>query len=492
MIGLASKSIEAFGRIFMPRALYADTPPFHRAIYRDLQDPSIRRLGIIAPRGHSKSTVTSVLFPLWSTIFNPKGDDLFGVLISESLDQAQNFLGIMKHNLANNPNILQVFGSFEGSKWTEDEIRTSNGCRWVAKGTGQRIRGMLTGEETITRPNLIILDDFESETNSGTPEAIDKNVRWLTKAVEPSLADNGRLIAIGTIVSQRAYLPRIRKDPSFKVHFYQAIMGGKPLWPERFTMQRLMEIRASYEARNELDAFYQEYMNSPINLEDQTFTSSMLKYYVGDLVVVDGIQPCMRFEKHPTDAPWWRPGMLVPVSVGIGVDLAISESHKADFTVIMAVAIDQEGNRYVLPYRRFKTSDIDRTVDTALEVASACATSYVHFETVQFQQAVATQFRQEMFSRSQYFAVHETNPRTSKDSRIRSLQPLYARGKVFHPLGMAAELESELLNYPGSAHDDCLDSFWLANKYLIEPDVKPFEGERMPVREREELSWTVL
>ena len=35
-------------------------------------------------------------------------------------------------------------------------------------GTGQRVRGFIEGD---TRPNLIIVDDYESELNAATPEA---------------------------------------------------------------------------------------------------------------------------------------------------------------------------------------------------------------------------------------------------------------------------------------------------------------------------------
>lgn len=478
----------------MPKAMKSATPDFHRAIYKDLQDDSIRRLGIIAPRGHSKSTVTSILYPLWKTLFNPPGEDHFGILISESLLQAQNFLGILSHNLQSNQLIKQVFGDLTGTKWTEEEIRTSNNVRWVAKGTGQRIRGMLMGAETITRPNDIILDDFESESNSLTPEAIDKNIAWLTKAVEPSLADDGRLIAIGTIISERAYLSRLRDDPAWRVHFYQAIMDGKPLWPERFSMKRLMDQKASYEARGQGDAWWQEMMNKPINLDDQTFKAEFIQQYSGTLRVIDGIQPCLVFdEEHPARPEWYEKGMAVPVTVGIGVDLAISIDHRADWTVILPVAMDRDGNIFVLPYRRFRSKDIDFIVQQALEVAQSTKTSYVHFETVQFQQAVAEQFRKSMFENETYFGVHESNPRTSKDSRIRSLQPIYARRKVYHPHWMASELESELTSYPGARHDDCLDALWMAVKYLNPPQMEPFVGTDLPVREStEELSWLVL
>lgn len=492
IISLTRGDIEAFGKIFMPNAVGAATPPFHRNIYRDLEDRSIERLGIIAPRGHSKSTCTSVLFPMHETVYKPEGQDLFIIEISESQAQAMNFLGIIQHNLTENQAILDVFGSLEGPKWTSDEIVTSNGVRIVAKGTGQRIRGMLSGRDSITRPNIIILDDFESESNSGTPEAIDKNISWITKAVEPSLSDHGRLIAIGTIISQRAYLSQIRKDPTWKTHFYQAIMGGRSLWPERFSMERLMRIKQSYSARGQLAAFYQEYMNLPIDVENQAFKPQYIKKWSGELVIVDGIQPCLRLDRHPGDPTWWEPGVLVPVNVSVGIDLAISESHRADFTTIMPLAMDQDGYVFQLPYRRFKTGDIDKIVATVLEVATSVAAKDVVFETVQFQQAVANDFRKSMLAAGKYFGVHEKNPRTSKDSRIMSLQPLYARGKVFHHPA-AEELEAEMLAWPGAAHDDLLDAFWSAHEALTPPTLKPFKGDRRPEpRYKEEIAWTVL
>ncbi len=492
IIALTRGNIEAFGKVFMPNAVNAATPAFHRNIYRDLEDRSIERLGIIAPRGHSKSTCTSVLFPMHETVYKPQGADLFIIEISESQAQAMNFLGIIQHNLTENPAILDVFGSLEGSKWTNEEIVTSNGVRIVAKGTGQRIRGMLSGRDSITRPNIIILDDFESETNSNTPEAIDKNISWITKAVEPSLADHGRLIAIGTIISQRAYLSQIRKDPTWKTHFYQAIMSGRPLWPERFSIERLMRIKASYEARGQLAAFYQEYMNLPIDVENQAFRPSYMRKWSGELDLVDGIQPCLRLAAHPASPSWWERGFYVPVNVAVGVDLAISESHRADYTVVMPLAMDQDKNIFQLPFRRFKSSDINAIVRAVLEVATACAAKDVVFETVQFQQAVANEFRKKMEDCGRYFGVHEKNPRTSKDARIMSLQPLYAAGRVFHHPA-SEDLEAELLAWPGAAHDDTLDAFWSAFQALTPPTLKPFKaGARIDRAYQEELAWTVL
>lgn len=488
---LCASSIEAFGKICMPRVFFAKTPEFHREIYGILQDDALKKVGIIAPRGHSKSTLISVLFPMWKILTKPQGMDMLILLVSESQSQSQNFLSIIKHNLANNPIILNYFGSLEGPKWAEEEITTSNGVRIIAKGTGQRLRGMVAGTESITRPNLIILDDFESETNSNTDEAIDKNKNWIAKAVEPSLADDGRLIAIGTIISQRAYLSDIRKDSSWTTKFYQAAVGNDfntPLWPERFPTTRLLSIKNSYEVRGQGDAFWQEYQNEPINLDSQLFKKNMLLRHGGEFVVEQGIQPCLRFGRSP------RPGianMTVPVTVSIGVDLAISESHKSDYTVIMPLATDWEGFHYQLPYKRIKTGDIDVLVGEMLDTCSRYLASMINIETVQFQQAVANAFRKSILERNMYIGIKETKPRTSKDSRIRSLQPLFARGGIFLRED-AYELEAELLNFPGGANDDTLDALYMAVNSSYAPDIKPFADKLEREVSDKELSWLVL
>lgn len=472
IISLCGNSIELFGRLFLSKALSAATPAFHKKIYADLEDDSIKRLGIIAPRGHSKSTVTSVVYPIWRTIFKPRDEELMIVLISESQSQAINFLNIIKRNLANNQKILGTFGSLMGDKWTEEDITTSNGVRILAKGTGQRIRGMLSGGESITRPNLIILDDFESETNSGTPDAIAKNKDWITKAVEPSLADDGRLVAIGTIIDQKAYLMDIMEDPAWKTHYYQAAIGddfNNPLWPERFPPQRLHEIYESYKRRGMEDAFWQEYQNWPVNKDALAFPRERFRYWDGEFRMIDKIQPALLLKK-PTLVE--GSAMLRPVNVTVGLDLAISEDHRADFTVILPLGMDKEENRFILPYRRIKSRDIDVIVNEALDVCAQYGAMRINIETVQFQQAVATAFRKAMMDRGMYLAIDETRPRTAKDARIRSLQPLFSAGKVYHQANMT-ELESELLNFPRAKHDDILDAFFMANMVATPAD----EGE---------------
>ena len=88
-----------FGRYCFPTALRKQTPPFHHEVYSSLSDDDKRRVMIAAPRGTAKSTVTTLIYPLWRAAFKSTKDELFIVIISESQAQSINFLSRIKYHL---------------------------------------------------------------------------------------------------------------------------------------------------------------------------------------------------------------------------------------------------------------------------------------------------------------------------------------------------------------------------------------------------------
>ena len=74
-----------FGKHCFPTALRKHTPPFHHDVYQALADDDTRRVLIAAPRGTAKSTVTTLVYPLWRVAFKASTDELFVVIISEIL-----------------------------------------------------------------------------------------------------------------------------------------------------------------------------------------------------------------------------------------------------------------------------------------------------------------------------------------------------------------------------------------------------------------------
>ena len=77
-----------FGRHCFPTALRKSTPPFHNDVYSALANDDKRRVLIAAPRDTAKSTVTTLIFPLWKLAFKATNEDLFMVCLLYSSDAA--------------------------------------------------------------------------------------------------------------------------------------------------------------------------------------------------------------------------------------------------------------------------------------------------------------------------------------------------------------------------------------------------------------------
>ena len=102
------KDMGWFGKYCFPTALAKETPPFHRDIYKSLKDDDIKRVLIAAPRGTAKSTVCSLIFPLYKIAHKGPNDDLFMVIVSESQAQSINFLSRIKYHLEHSDNFRAI------------------------------------------------------------------------------------------------------------------------------------------------------------------------------------------------------------------------------------------------------------------------------------------------------------------------------------------------------------------------------------------------
>lgn len=428
-----------------PRECSKAIPPFHREIYSVLQDESIKRRAIRAPRGHAKSSLGSVFYPAWRLCYANPEDPRYTVLVSESQEQAVNFLTNIKTNLESNARLYQVFGDLVGPIWTRDDIVTANNVRVKAIGSGQKIRGT---NHLSKRPTDIILDDFESELNTLTAENRAKNQDWVAGAVEPSLDDEGILTVIGTIIHQDSYLYKLKDDPSFRVLHYQALQeDGTALWPERFPVERLVAIRESLKARGLGHMFYQEYQNIARNMDEQAFNPADFRYYEGNII-------------RKADGPYIQlnqaDGSILekPVNVIVGVDLAISS--RGDFTVILPLAVDADENLYVGDYFRARVEP-DAIIETLFEFRSRFAPMLFVIETTAYQQAIITFLRKAMRERNTYFGVREVKPRVAKDVRLMGLQPFVKANRLYMKHSQVA-LYNELVDFPKSGNDDVIDA----------------------------------
>jgi predicted phage terminase large subunit-like protein len=477
-----------FGKHCFPTALRKSTPPFHTEVYANLADDEKRRVLIAAPRGTAKSTVTTLIYPLWRVAFKRSDEDLFIVIISESQAQSINFLSRIKYHLTHSERFKEVFGDMgpnTARRWTHTDIVLNNGTRIIAVGTGQRVRGFIEGD---TRPNLIIVDDFESELNAYTPEARAKNRKWMTEAVIPSLSDEGKIAMIGTVISEDCFLYWAKESSAWNVLWF-SIWNDKEesIWPERFPKERILAIKDEFSSVGNINGFYQEYMNIAQSPDDAPFQPDWIKLHSYEYKKLEGQNVLIKNEGLENEK-------ILPVELYTGVDPASSLSARADFFVIATIAIDNNNNKYIVDIYRDKISPALQP-EKIIEVYKKYRPRRVKVETVGYQEALRTAVRELMREESLYIPGLESGvkPRNSKSERLLSLVPLFAKGTFyFKPEHMIAQ--QEFLSYPKGKHDDIMDAIWTALDGAKPCRIKEYEAA--PLEEwrlkKKRLDWMAM
>lgn len=449
------ENIGLFGKICFPTALNKQTPAFHREIYRTIRNTENRRVLIAAPRSTAKSTVCSLILPLWRAAFKPAEEDLFIVIVSESQSQSINFLSRIKYHLDSSRNFKELFGDLghtTAQRWTNNDIVLANGTRIVAVGTGQRVRGFIEGD---TRPNLVIVDDFESELNAYTPEARVKNRKWMTEAVIPSLSDEGQLVMIGTVISEDCFINWAKGSSAWEVLWYTIWDENETsIWEERFPRERILRIKDEYASIGNLNGFYQEYMNIAQAPETAPFKPEYVQVHHYNFKRIDG-QTCLVKETGDGEE-------IKPVDVYAGVDPASSLNLRADYFVIAVVAVDFDNIKYLVDIVRGRFNPADQP-DKIIEVFKKYSPRKMKIETVAYQEALRSAVKKQMLEQNIYIPGLETGvkPRTRKSERLLSLVPMMAKGEFyFRPQDISAQ--QEFLSYPKGKHDDIMDAIWTA------------------------------
>jgi len=453
-------NIGIFGKVCLPTAYKKSTPPFHQEIYTTVLDKNNRRVLIAAPRGTAKSTLVSLILPVYMTMFKEENKDLFIMIISESRAQSINFLSRIKDHLEDSEPLRDIFGDFGENtavRWREEDIILKNGTRIVALGTGNRIRGYITKD---TRPDLIIMDDIESETNAATKEARAKNRKWVTEAVIPSLSDDGRVVMIGTVISEDCFLYWAKDSKVWQVLWFSIVKeDGTSIWKDKFPMSRIEEIKEGFSSVGNLNGFFQEYMNQAQSPENAPFKPDFVHLHPYHLKKDEDMEWYLESDTTGRTEEEIR---KIPVDLFQGIDPASSLSQHADFFVIVTLAIDVDFNVYVADLFR-KKIEPSKQPRLLIDKYKQFRPKKMKIETVAYQEALRSAVKALMIEEGLHIGGLErgVKPRQAKSERLLSLVPMMARGKFFfRPQDI--EMQKEFLSYPRGKHDDCMDAVWTA------------------------------
>ena len=136
-----------------------------------------------------------------------------------------------------------------------------------------------------------------------------------------------------------------------------------------------------------------------------------------------------------------------------------SKLRERNFSVIFIVGVDSEKNIYCLDYFRKRVKPMD-LANAIIDKFEQWRPERTRIESVGYQEMIRDYLRTEY---KEYIPGLEIkhNPRSSKSHRLESLQPMFARNKVFLKKDMH-EFWDELLLFPRAAHDDTLGGFYYA------------------------------
>ena len=477
---LAKKDLIAFGKLFLPDDfMRSESPFFHYQVADALNNFDHRQLAVILPRGHGKTVLTKCSI-LHDFLF-AKEPLFYGWVAASSKISVPN-LDYIKYHLEYNDKVSYYFGSLKGKKWTEDDIELSNGCKLISKSNLSGIRG---GAKLHKRYDLIVLDDFEDENNTVTPESRAKISNLVTAVVFPALEPKtGRLRINGTPVHFDAFIQKIlmgyeqakkeNKKYSWKVITHKALQeDGTPLWPSWFGHKEMERKKKFYQDSGTPQKFYQEYMMEVQSEEDSIFNRDHIKYWDGKFTL-DADSGIPYIIPNGEDAK--------PCNIFVGVDPATDSARRnSDFSVIIAVAVTADNSVYVLDYIRDRTlpvlgvpgTDKKGIVDYIFQYAKFYKPTLFTIEDTTMSKPVFQAIRAEMRRRNEFiipFKEEKPGNRMSKRDRIQEiLAQRFSVGQV-HIKKTQYDLHREIMTFgPRMAHDDTIDALAYACKYAHPP-----------------------
>ncbi|MBI4389144.1 MAG: hypothetical protein HY580_03105, partial [Nitrospinae bacterium] len=188
------------------------------------------RIAEAAPRGNAKSTLTTLILPLWCVVGRRRR---FIGILSDTTEQAAEFLEFIKAELETNERLNLDFPSAcgEGPVWKTGHAVTANGVKIKSWGKRKRIRGARHGA---ARPDLVICDDLEDDEHIGSPEQREKDRSWFFRALMKIGARNTVYIVVGTLLHYDSLLARLLKQPGWTGRKWRAVIkySASPLWQE--------------------------------------------------------------------------------------------------------------------------------------------------------------------------------------------------------------------------------------------------------------------
>lgn len=217
--------------IYLPKEDNAAAPmaEVHRELWSDIQESIIgdgpEQLGRVLPRGTGKSAFGTLGPTCWVVAYKHK---TYVLICSDIGSTAEKFIKDIKDNMIENPYIEQAFGKILDDK-NRDFICNATQLEFTNKTFVEAISStspMRGRKYKNVRPDLIILDDYQSEDDCRTEEAREKKWKKYSDDVkfakQRPIKRDGKVIKKGTVLMawgtqqhKECFYSRLIKTPTW-------------------------------------------------------------------------------------------------------------------------------------------------------------------------------------------------------------------------------------------------------------------------------------
>lgn len=205
----------------------------------------------------AKSTI--VMFVVMYRVLTGRNKNV--ILASATQDAAERLLRPYKANFEANGRLKAFYGELEGKEiWTGTEFVLSTGASFLGIGAGNAPRGSRT---EATRPDILLLDDFDTDADCRNKTILDKKWDWWEGAFYPtkSVSEPTLICFCGNLIAKDTCVARAGAKADHHDIINIVDKDGNSTWPQKNKPEHIARIRQQISTK----AFQQEYMNNPIS-----------------------------------------------------------------------------------------------------------------------------------------------------------------------------------------------------------------------------------
>lgn len=430
---LAARSLKAFSLLFWPGF---EVAPHHQLIIDKLEllvSGRIKKLAVVLPPRHGKTTLASILLPAYFLGRNPRGNVItasYGAELSEGW-------GRRVRGIIQDESFARVFPDcmLSPDSQAAGRFNTTQNGQYISTGRG----GPLTGRGA----DLLVLDDLIKDAEEARSEIICKGiVEWLKHVALTRLSRDGKIVAISTRWSEKDPMGWLLKEQrGWEIVHLPAICegagdllrrpAGAALWESQCPLNVLESIRVAVGPQ----VWQSLYQGNPTAAQGMVFKRQWFRHYH---------EAPEKFEKLVQS---W--------------DTAFKTGASNDFSVATTWGKSENGI-YLLHLWR------DRVEFPELKRQVALQAEQWKPHTVLVEDKASGQSLIQELKLATTFPVIAVKADTDKETRASAVTAYFESGKVLFPEGAAwlAGFEDELAGFPGAVHDDCVDSLTQALNYL--------------------------